>query len=129
MMPSFPAARTRRAQRGLSLTSMLLWAVLIGLATVLAMKVYPSVQKYITTRQALDRVMHAEPAPRSVPEIRTAFERQRDIEYVQDMIRGADLDIEAVGAGFSAGFDYDDEIAIAGPVYLLIKYNYATASR
>ncbi|MBI5271106.1 MAG: DUF4845 domain-containing protein [Burkholderiales bacterium] len=128
--PTMPATPSRHAQRGLSVMGLLFWAIVVGAGAVFAIKVYPSVQKYLTTRQALDRVMRADPPPNSVPAIRTAFDRQRDIEFIQDMIRGADLEVEAVGSGFSVGFSYDDEVEIVDPVYLLIKYRYtAPATR
>lgn len=120
-----PASR----QRGLSLMGLLFWAIVVGAGGVFFIKVYPSVQKYMTTREALNRVMRADPPPSSVPAIRTAFDRQRDIEYVRDMIKGADLDIEAVGGGFRVGFAYDDEVEIVDPVYLLIKYHYTAPTR
>jgi hypothetical protein len=124
--PSSPAARR---QRGLTMMGLLFWAVVVAVGALFAIKVYPSVQKYLTTRQTLDRVMREDPPPNSVPAIRAAFERQRTIEYVQDMIHGADLDIEAVGSGFSVGFSYDDEVELVDPVYLLIKYRYTAPAR
>ncbi|MEK8031818.1 DUF4845 domain-containing protein [Ideonella sp. DXS29W] len=119
-------ASSARRQRGLSLFGMLFWAVAVAMVGLLLLRVYPSVQKYITTRQSVDKVMRAEPRPNSVPGIRNAFNRQRDIEYIQDMIKGEDLEIEAQGDTFRVGFAYDDEVELVGPVFLLIKYRYST---
>jgi hypothetical protein len=118
-----------RHQRGLSLFGMLFWAILVGGGALLVLKVYPSVQKYLTTRGAVDKVMRTDPRPNSVPAIRTAFNRQRDIEYTNDMIKGQDLEIEAVGDGFRVGFAYDDEVELVDPVFLLIKYRYSVGGR
>jgi hypothetical protein len=118
-----------RRQRGLSLFGMLFWAVLVGGGALLVLKVYPSVQKYLTTRGAVDKVMRSDPRPNSVPAIRTAFNRQRAIEYTRDMINGQDLEIEAVGDGFRVGFAYDDEVELVDPVFLLIKYRYSVGGR
>ncbi|HEX5686761.1 MAG TPA: DUF4845 domain-containing protein [Ideonella sp.] len=123
---STPAARR---QRGLSLFGMLFWAVVVGGGALLLLKVYPSVQKYLTTRGAVDRVMRADPRPSTVPAIRSAFNRQRDIEYTNDMIKGEDLVIEAAGDGFHVGFAYDDEVELVDPVFLLIKYRYTASAR
>jgi Domain of unknown function (DUF4845) len=123
---STPSARR---QRGLSMLGLVFWAIVVGFGALVAMKVYPSLQKYYTTRQTLDRVMRADPPPNSVPAIRAAFDRQRTIEYVQDMIRGSDLDIEAAGSSFSVGFAYDDEVELVDPVHLLIKYRYTAPTR
>jgi hypothetical protein len=123
------SSSTARRQRGLSLMGLLFWAIVVGGGALLVIKVYPSVQKFLTTRQALNKVMRNDPVPNSVPEIRRAFDRQRDIEYVNDMIKGSDLDVEAVGGGFRVGFSYDDEVEIVDPVYLLIKYRYTAPGR
>lgn len=126
---SFASLPLARRHRGLSLIGMLFWAIVVGGGAVMMMKVYPSVQKYLTTRGAVDRAMRGEPRPNSVPAIRSAFNRQRDIEYIQDMIKGEDLEIEATGDGFRVGFAYDDEVELVGPVYLLFKYRYTTPAR
>ncbi len=118
-----------RRQLGLSLVSMLFWAIVVGGGAVVVMKVYPSVQKYMTTRRAVDQVMHMEPRPNSVPAIRSAFNRQRDIEYIRDMIKGEELEIEAVGDSYRVGFSYDDEVELVDPVFLLIKYRYSAGGR
>lgn len=118
-----------RRQLGLSLLGMLFWAIVVGGGAVVLLKVYPSVQKYLTTREALNRVMRADPRPNSVPEIRRAFDRQRDIEFVNGMISGSELDIEAAGDGFRVGFSYDDEVELMAPVFLLIKYRYTAPAR
>lgn len=120
-------ALSLRRQRGLTLFGMVFWAALIGGGALTAIKVYPSFQKYITTRQSVDRVVRSDPRPSTVPAIRSAFNRQRDIEYIQDMIKGEDLIIEAQGTGFDVSFAYDDEIEIAGPVFLLLKWRYTTS--
>jgi len=128
-MITAPSSSAARRQRGLTMMGLLFWGIVVAFGALLAIKVYPSLQKYFTTRQTLDRVMREDPPPNSVPAIRTSFERQRTIEYVQDMIRGADLEIEAVGSGFRVGFSYDDEVELVDPVFLLIKYRYTAPAR
>lgn len=118
-----------RHQRGLSLMSMLFWAIVVAFGALLLLRVYPSVQEYLTTREALNKVMRADPRPSSVPEIRRSFDRQRQIEYTNSMISGNDLEIEAVADGFRVSFGYDKEIELADPVFLLIKYRYTTGGK
>lgn len=125
LVSSTPARR----QRGLSLFGMLFWAVIIGGGALVLMKVYPSVQKYLTTREAVNRVMRSDPRPNTVPAIRLAFNRQRSIEYISDMIKGEDLDVEATGDGFRVGFAYDEEVELVAPVFLLIKYRYTASAK
>jgi hypothetical protein len=118
-----------RGQRGLSLMGLLFWAIVVAFGALLLIRVYPSVQEYLTTRQAVDRVARADPRPNSVPEIRRAFDRQREIEYTNSMISGNDLEIEAVGDGFRITFAYDKEVEIVDPVFLLIKYRHTVSTR
>ena len=120
---------SRRGQRGLSLIGLLFWAIVVAFGALLLIRVYPSVQEYLTTRQAVDRVARADPRPNSVPEIRRAFDKQREIEYTNSMISGNDLEIEAVADGFRISFAYDKEVEIVDPVFLLIKYRHTVNTR
>jgi hypothetical protein len=123
-VPSF-----HQRQGGLSLMGLLFWAIVVSFGALLLIRVYPSVQEYLTTRQAVDRVTRSDPRPSSVPAIRTAFEKQKQIEYTNSMISGNDLEIEAVGDGFRVSFAYDKEVEIVDPVFLLIKYRHTVSTK
>jgi hypothetical protein len=116
-------------QRGMSLMSLLFTAIIVAFLALLLIRAYPTVQEYLTTREAVNKVMRADPRPGSIPEIRRAFERQRQIEYTNSMISGNDLEIEAVADGFRVSFAYDKEVEILDPVFVLIKYRYTTTGR
>lgn len=118
-----------RRQRGMTMMGLLFTAIAVGFIAVLLIRIYPSVQEYLTTREAVNKVMRADPRPGSVPEIRRAFDRQRQIEYTNSMLSGNDLEIEAVADGFRVSFAYDKEIEIMDPVFVLIKYRYTTSGR
>jgi len=119
----------RQRQRGLSLMGLLFWAIVVSFGALLLIRVYPSVQEFLTTRQAVDRVARSDPRPGSIPEIRRAFDKQRQIEYTNSMISGNDLEIEAVGDGFRVSFAYDKEVEIMDPVFLLIKYRHTASTK
>ena len=57
-----------------------------------------------------------------MPEIRAAFERQKEIEYSITSITGKDLEITKENDKVVISFAYDKEIELMAPVYLLIKY-------
>lgn len=118
-----------RQQRGMSMMGLLFWAVIVAFFAVLLIRIYPSVQEYLTTREAVSKVMRADPRPGSVPEIRRNFDKQRQIEYTNSMITGNDLEIEAVADGFQVSFAYDKEVEILDPVFVLIKYRYTTGGK
>lgn len=111
---------TARPQRGATLFGLLLWAVAISFIAVLGLKVFPTVNEYITIQRAVDKIMAT--SPTSVPDIRRAFDRQKDIEYSISTIGGSDLEIDATGEKIKVSFAYDKEIELVGPVFLLIKY-------
>jgi hypothetical protein len=110
----------RDTQRGITLIGLLFWAVLIAVVAVVTLRVGPTVNEYYTIQKAVDKI--AREGGKSVPEIRTAFERTKQIEYAISSISGKDLDITKQDDRVVIGFAYDKEVELFGPVYLLIKY-------
>jgi hypothetical protein len=108
------------SQRGISLLGLLFWAILIGMLTLVALRVLPSVNEYFTIMRAINKV--ASEGLTTVPEIRSAFEKQKDIEYSISSITPKDLKITKEDDKVVISFAYDKEIELASPVYLLIKY-------
>ena len=107
-------------QRGLTLFSLLFWAFLIGFGGYVAVRTVPTVNEYLTIKSAVNRI--AATAPATVPEVRLAFERQRELEYAISSITGKDLVVTKDNDKVVIGFAYNKEIVLYGPVYLLIKY-------
>lgn len=110
----------RRAQRGVSLFGLLFWAIVIGFFGYIGVVTFPTVNEYLTIKRAVDKI--AAEAPATVPEVRSAFDRQRSIEYSISSISGKDLDVTKENDRLVIGFAYEKEIPIVGPVYLLLKY-------
>lgn len=131
MIPS-RTARARcnapaRRQRGVTLFGLVFWAVIVCFVGLIGLRVWPSVNEYITINQAIERVMHAEPVPTDALAVRRAFDRQKDIEYSIQTISGADLEIEPRDdRTLRVRFAYDKEIEVISPVFLLIKYRGGT---
>ena len=109
-----------RHQRGVTLFGLLLWAIIIGFVALLAMRVFPTVNEFATIRRTVDKI--AAQGLTTVPEIRAAFERQKEIEYSIESISGKDLEITKENDKVVIRFAYDKEVEIMSPVYLLIKY-------
>jgi len=110
----------RARQRGVSLLGLLFWAVLIGIVAVVALRVLPTVNEYLTVQRAVNKI--ATSGATTVPELRNAFDRQKDIEYSISSISGKDLNITKENDRVVIRFAYDKEIELFGPVFLLIKY-------
>lgn len=111
---------SRRPQRGLTLFGLLFWAIVVGFVGYVAVVTLPTVNEYWTILRTVNKI--AESPPSTVAEIRTAFDRQKDIEYSIQSVSGRDLDITKENDRVVIGFAYDKEIPLMGPVYLLIKY-------
>ncbi len=114
-------ARTPRThQRGITLFGLVFWALMISFGAYLALRVFPTVNEYLTVQRAVDKIASTQPP--TVAEARAAFERQRDLEYSITAINGNDLLVTKENDKVVIGFAYNKEIPIYGPVFLLIKY-------
>jgi hypothetical protein len=112
--------RARRDQQGITLLGLLLWAIIIGFVALLGMRVLPTMNEFFTIQKAVNKV--ALEGGTTVPEIRAAFEKQKDIEYSIQSISSKDLDITKENDKITIRFAYDKEIEVMAPVFLLIKY-------
>lgn len=118
MTPVVPASLSR--QRGLTLIGLLFWAVIIAFIALLAMRVLPTLNEYFTIQKAVNKV--AKEGGNTVPEIRAAFEKTKQIEYSIEAVSGKDLEITKENDKIVVKFAYDKEIALFDPVFLVIKY-------
>jgi hypothetical protein len=107
-------------QRGVTLFGLMFWAIVIGFGALLIMRVLPTMNEYFTIQKAVKKV--AADGGSTVPEIRNAFEKQKEIEYSIQSISGKDLVITKENDKVVVSFAYDKEIELMKPVYLLIKY-------
>ena len=114
-------------QRGASLLSLLFLAIFVGLIMLMTARAFPSVNEYLTINKAVSRIMRSNPA--SVDDIRNSFDKTAEVEFSIHTIAGKDLKIVPVGdSGFRTTFDYNVEIPIIEPVYILVKYSGSAAS-
>lgn len=113
-------ASPARRQRGVTLIGLLFWAVVIASLGLLGLKVLPTLNEFFTIQRAVNKL--AASGGSTVPEIRNAFERQKDIEYAITSIDGKDLEITKENERVVIRFAYDKEIALFEPVFLVIKY-------
>ena len=113
-------SRGKRSQRGITLFGLLFWAIVIGVLALVGMRIVPTTIEYFTIMKAVNKVS-GDPAATTVPQIRTAFDRQREIDAITS-IGGKDLSITKENEQVVVSFAYDSEIELFKPVYLLIKY-------
>ena len=124
MTPFRPVSR----QQGASLISMLFLAIVVGFVMLMGMRIFPSVNEYLTIRKAVTQIMKAGPA--SAADIRGAFAKTIEIEYSIHTIGAKDLDIQPLhdGSGFRTSYAYNVEIPVVEPVFILMKFSGSAAS-
>ena len=115
-----PRRASSGRQRGITLLGLLLWAVIIAMGSLVAMRVAPTVNEFYTIQRTVNIV--AAEGGNTVPEIRAAFEKRKQVEYAISSISGNDLSITKENEKIVVSFAYDKEIELIAPVYLLIKY-------
>ena len=109
-----------RHQRGITLFGLLFWAIVVGFFALVGMRVLPTMNEYFTIQRAVNKV--AKEGGNTVPEIRSAFDKQKQIEYTISSISSKDLSITKDNEKVVVSFAYDKEIELMKPVYILIKY-------
>jgi hypothetical protein len=112
--------RTGQGQRGVTLFGLMFWALLIGFGAYVVIRVFPTVNEYLTIQSTVEKIARAQPA--TVAEARLAFDKQKDIEYSISSISGKDLIVTKENDKVVVGYAYDKLVPIYGPVYILIKY-------
>jgi len=106
-------------QRGVTLFGLLFWAVIVGFLALIGMRVLPALNEYFTIKRTVAKIASE---GSTVPEIRSSFEKQKDIEYSIVSITGKDLVITKENEKVVVSFAYDKEVELVKPVFLLIKF-------
>jgi hypothetical protein len=86
----------------------------------MGIRVFPSVNEYLTIRKTVSQIMRSGPA--SASDIRSLFEKATEVEYSIKTITPKDLVITQVGDRLRTSYAYNVEIPIVEPVFLLVKY-------
>ena len=107
-------------QRGVTLFGLLFWAVVVGFLALIGMRVLPALNEYFTIKRAVNKI--ATEGLQTVPEIRAAFERTKQIEYSITTIGAKDLIVTKENDKVVVAFAYDKEVELVNPVFLLIKF-------
>jgi hypothetical protein len=119
--------RGNRRQAGLTLLGLLMWAIIVGFAALIVMKVLPTIVEYSTISKAVNKI--AAEGLTTVPEIRAAFDRQKEIDYNVTAVSGKDLEVTKENDKVVIRFAYNKEVEIVAPVFLLIKYQGSSRSK
>lgn len=107
-------------QRGVAITGLLFWGILIALVAVLGMKVGPEYLDYYKILKSVKSIS-AGASSQTVPEIRAAYDKYADVNYITTL-KGVDLDISKDKNGVVIGFAYERRIPLFYNVSLLIDF-------
>jgi hypothetical protein len=109
---------SRSRQRGISFIGLVFVAVVVACVLVVAAQVFPTVIEY----QAVVKAVNKASAGNTVAEVRTIFDKAAQIDDIS-AITGKDLDITKNGDKVVVAFEYNKELHLVGPAYLLLKYS------
>lgn len=108
-------------QRGVSLSGLLVAAVLLALVALLGMKVVPEVIEYYQIVKTVKAIKNDPSATASVADVRKAFDRHADINNIKE-ITGQDLEVTKDGGEVVVSFSYEKRIHLFGIVSLLLDF-------
>ncbi len=120
-MTSSTSLTSRQQQSGFTLLGLIFWAIVVSMAALVAMKVFPAIAEYRTVLSMVNKA--AREGGSTVPEIRAAFDRFSQIEYGVTSVTSRDLEVTKEDDKVVVSFAYDKEIELVDPVYLVIKFS------
>ncbi len=108
-------------QRGVALSGLLFWGIIIALVAVLGMKIGPEYMEYFKILKSVKSIS-ADAQGKTVPEIRSAYDRYADVNYITTL-KGVDLDISKDGNAVVIEFAYERRIPLFFNVSLLTDFH------
>ncbi len=110
--------RPTQRYRGITLIGLLFWGAIIAFVVVIGMQAVPAVQESYAVQRAVDKAARAGD---TVGDIRTAFDKMAEVDYIET-ISGKDLSITKVDGRIVVSYAYAKEIHLFGPAYLVLKF-------
>lgn len=105
-------------QRGISLIGLLFVGGVIACAFIIGAQVAPT----LIELQAITKAATKAKDGNTVPEVRSIFDKAAQIDDIKS-ISGRDLVVSKEGDKTVVAFAYTREVHLAGPAYLLLKYD------
>ena len=110
------------AERGVSLSGLIVVLVVLGAVALVAIKTAPAVIEYRAVKQSVAR---AKASGGSNREIQQAFDKNADVNSI-DAIRGRDLVISRDSGTPEVSFRYEKRVPLTGNVSLLFDFSGTT---
>ncbi|MEZ5645085.1 MAG: DUF4845 domain-containing protein [Burkholderiaceae bacterium] len=109
--------KTQQQQRGLTFIGLLFVGIILAFVGVVVAQVVPTYIEFLAVQKATDKASGGT----TVAEIRSTFDKAAQIDDIRT-IAGKDLEITKQGDRVVVAFDYEREIHLFGPAYLVMKY-------
>jgi hypothetical protein len=114
-------------QRGIALSGLIFWGVLVALVAILGMKVFPTATEYFKLQKTLKSVINQVGDEASYGDVKKSYENYAQIDDLD--IPVDQLDISKDSGRVVISFDYDKRIPLVANVSLVINYKGSTANK
>lgn len=112
---------SRARQRGLSFIGLIVVGFLAVAVFAIGGQSLPIFLEYTSAKKAIEKAK----VETTVPGVRAAFDRAAAIDDINS-IKGSDLEVTKRGDKVIVSFKYSREIALAGPAYLVYRFEAQT---
>ena len=112
---------SRSRQRGLSFFGLIFVGLIAVAAFAIGGQSVPIFLEYTSAKKAIEKAK----IESTVPGVRAAFDRAAAIDDITS-IKGSDLEVTKRGDKVVVSFKYAREIALAGPAYLVYRFEAQT---
>lgn len=116
-----------KKQKGVSLSGLLVWCVIIAAVALLGMKVAPSVIEYYKTLKDIKATVNSLPQGATVADVRKAYGRYTEIDQLE--LRPEELEITKENGQIVIAFFYEKRIPLFANISLLIDYRGSTSGK
>lgn len=111
----------KRKQSGVSLSGLLISAVILAMLALLGMKAGPEYLEYFQIVKAVKTISNDPGASSTVADVRKAFDRQATIDNIQ-AVTAKDLEVSKEGGVLVVSFAYERRVPLFYNVSLLLDF-------
>ena len=109
--------KLKQGQQGLTFFGLLIVGILLAFAGVIFAQFVPTYIEFMAVEKAVQKASEGT----TVAEVRSIFDKAAQIDDITT-ITGKDLEVGKQGDRVVVSFDYQREIPLMGPAYLVMKY-------
>ncbi|WP_028455688.1 DUF4845 domain-containing protein [Chitinilyticum litopenaei] len=114
-------------QQGVSFFGFIIIAIFVAFAAILGFKMVPAYMEFFSVKKAINSIAR-EGSGKSPQEIREAFARHAEIEYITS-VKPADLVVNTQGGSVNVSVDYEQVVPVVGNVSLLFSFQASSAQK